>query len=136
MAKLCKSVLVLKFLKLTSLHSWFENYHPEKVPSAVDRYVNEIKRVSGVLDGHLKDREYLVGDKCTYADLAFVTWQIGIKRVTAEKYDEEKEFPNLSAWLKRLTSREATSSVLEQKKTHETKVFAQMRKEKEEAEKK
>ncbi|TVY31476.1 Glutathione S-transferase-like protein, partial [Lachnellula subtilissima] len=98
---------------------WFEKFHPEKIPSAIERYVKEVKRVSGVLDGHLKDREYLVGDKCTYADLAFISWQTGIKAVTAERYDEEKEFPHLSAWLKRITNREATSRVLEQRKVLE-----------------
>ncbi|TVY55624.1 Glutathione S-transferase-like protein gedE [Lachnellula cervina] len=103
---------------------WFANFHPEKLPSAIERYVKEVKRVSGVLDSHLKDREYLVGDKCTYADLAFISWQTGIKAVTAEIYDEEKEFPHLSAWLKRITSREATSRVLEQKKALEATFFA------------
>ncbi|SPO06931.1 related to glutathione S-transferase [Cephalotrichum gorgonifer] len=29
---------------------WFTLYHPEKLPGVVDRYVNEIRRVSGILD--------------------------------------------------------------------------------------
>ena len=86
--------------------------------------MKEVKRVSGVLDDHLKDREYLVGDKCTYADLAFISWQMGIKAVTAERYDEEKEFPHLSAWLKRITSRHATSRVVEERKAVEAAFFA------------
>jgi glutathione S-transferase len=52
---------------------WFTLYHPEKLPSAVDRYVNEIRRVSGVLDRVLQDKEFLVGGKFSYADAAFVT---------------------------------------------------------------
>jgi glutathione S-transferase len=57
--------------------AWFIFYHPEKnLTSCLDRYGNEIKRVLGVIDAHLKKTgtEYLVGDKCTYADLAFVPW--------------------------------------------------------------
>jgi glutathione S-transferase len=42
----------------------------------LERYGNEIWRVTGVLDAHLKkvEGEWLVGDKCTYADLSFVPW--------------------------------------------------------------
>jgi len=50
-------------------------YHPEKdLTSCLDRYGNEIRRVLGVIDAHLKKTgsEYLVGDKCTYADLMFM----------------------------------------------------------------
>ncbi|OBZ71376.1 Glutathione S-transferase 2 [Grifola frondosa] len=46
--------------------------HPERVPSALERYKNEIIRVFGVLDGVLAQREWLVGDKCTIADLSFI----------------------------------------------------------------
>lgn len=48
--------------------------HSEPVQSAKDRYVNEIKRVTKVLDTILEGKQYLVGDKVTYADLSFVTW--------------------------------------------------------------
>ena len=33
--------------------SWFTRYHPEKVPSAIERYQKETLRVIGVLDGVL-----------------------------------------------------------------------------------
>ena len=52
--------------------AWFTFYHPEKVPSAVERYQNEIKRVLGVLDGVLAKSEWLVAGKTTIADLSFV----------------------------------------------------------------
>lgn len=48
--------------------------HAGKLPSAIERYQNEVQRIHGVLDGGLQDRECLVGDIITYADLAFVTW--------------------------------------------------------------
>jgi glutathione S-transferase len=31
--------------------AWFKKFHPEKLPSAVDRYVREINRVTGVVSG-------------------------------------------------------------------------------------
>jgi hypothetical protein len=42
----------------------------------LERYGAEIWRVTGVLDAHLKKTggEWLVGEKCTYADLSFVPW--------------------------------------------------------------
>jgi glutathione S-transferase len=57
--------------------AWFIFYHPEKnLNSVLDRYGNEIWRVTGVIDAHLKKTggQWLVGDKCTYADLSFVPW--------------------------------------------------------------
>ena len=47
--------------------SWFGYFHPEKLPSAIERYQNEVKRVTKVLDEILKRNGggYLVGDKCT-----------------------------------------------------------------------
>ncbi len=49
--------------------SWFLYFHHEQLPSAQERYKNEIKRVLGVLNKALEGKEYLVGDKCTIADL-------------------------------------------------------------------
>lgn len=46
---------------------WFSEWHSEKLPSAIDRYRNEAKRVTRVLDKVLKGNGdgYLVGGKCT-----------------------------------------------------------------------
>lgn len=52
--------------------TWFLWYHPEKVPSALERYRDEIKRVYGVLEGRLSQQEYMVGGKLSIVDLAFV----------------------------------------------------------------
>ena len=52
--------------------SWFARYHPEKIPSAIERYQKETQRVLTVLDGVLATREWLVGGKCTVADLSFI----------------------------------------------------------------
>ncbi|RYP63031.1 hypothetical protein DL770_009475 [Monosporascus sp. CRB-9-2] len=40
---------------------WFGHHHPEKIPSVLERYSNEIKRVDSVIDLHLEKQasEYL-----------------------------------------------------------------------------
>jgi glutathione S-transferase len=102
---------------------WFMKYHPEKVESAVDRYANEIKRVTGVLEGHLKaqkekagagsDGPWLVGDKMSYADIAWVPWQyLASKLIPDDKFDAE-EFPVVKEWIGRLAAKEGIKKVLE-----------------------
>ena len=49
----------------------FTRYHPEKLPSAIERYKEEILRVFGVLDSVLAKQPWLVGNKMTIADLSF-----------------------------------------------------------------
>lgn len=46
--------------------------HHEKLPSAQKRYQDEVRRVLGVLEGVLTRDEWLVGEKISVADLAFV----------------------------------------------------------------
>lgn len=50
---------------------WFAFFHQEKIPSAIERYKNEVKRVLSVLDGVLSKQSWLVGGKPTIADLSF-----------------------------------------------------------------
>jgi glutathione S-transferase/GST-like protein len=51
----------------------FYRYFPEKIQSVIDRYQGESKRLFRVLDGHLKDHEYLAGDY-SIADIANWAW--------------------------------------------------------------
>lgn len=90
---------------------WFTLYHSEKLPSVVDRYINEIRRVSGVLNRTLKDKEFLVGDKFSYADVAFVTWYT-ILFLFADRINL-MDFPVLNAWLERLKARPAITKILQ-----------------------
>lgn len=59
----------------------FKMLHHENVPSAVERYAKEFQRVNEVLEGVLEKKKdedngpWLVGGKCSFADLAFVPWQ-------------------------------------------------------------
>ena len=50
----------------------FFRYAPEKIEYGINRYRNETERLYGVLDKHLATSKsgYLVGDRCTIADIA------------------------------------------------------------------
>ncbi|KAF2503083.1 glutathione S-transferase [Lophium mytilinum] len=97
--------------------AWFQYLHPEKnLTSAIDRYNNEIKRLVGVIDQHLKDTgaQYLVGDKCTYADLAFVMWDQFIPAFVKD-WDFKTEAPDFAAWNDRVVARPAVQKALTDK---------------------
>lgn len=59
--------------------AWFFRAHEEKIPSAIERYKNEVRRVLGVLEGVLLKQPWLVGDKPTIADLSFITYVPGFR---------------------------------------------------------
>jgi len=76
---------------------WFMEWHPDKVQSVIERYQNEIIRVFSVLESVLSGREWLVGGKCTIADLSFVPFDVYAieKYVKGYKgFDFEKDFPS------------------------------------------
>ncbi|KAF4465055.1 glutathione-s-transferase theta gst [Fusarium albosuccineum] len=92
---------------------WFEVMHPERIPSAVERFSDEIKRVTGVIDSHLEKQgtDYLVGNQVTYADLMFIPYAVGLKTVTAPEIDTSV-WKHYTAWLERLSKRPAVAKVL------------------------
>lgn len=51
----------------------FFRYMEEKIPTAISRYHNEVRRLYEVLDGHLAKNEYLAGDY-SIADIANWCW--------------------------------------------------------------
>ncbi|EKM51819.1 uncharacterized protein PHACADRAFT_262181 [Phanerochaete carnosa HHB-10118-sp] len=94
---------------------WFTFYHPEKVPSAVERYRNETKRVFGVLESVLSKQEWLVGDRLTVADISFVPWNIAATTRLLENFEFEKEFPATAKWHNKLFERPAVKKVWEER---------------------
>ncbi|KAI0336814.1 glutathione S-transferase C-terminal-like protein [Cubamyces sp. BRFM 1775] len=100
---------------------WFKLYHPEKVPSAVERYQKEILRVFSVLESVLSKQEWLVGGKLTIADLSFIPWNgVAIDFVFAgvEDFNIEKEYPSVYKWHRKLTERPAIAKLLEIRDKH------------------
>ncbi|KAL1862173.1 hypothetical protein Plec18170_000998 [Paecilomyces lecythidis] len=95
--------------------AWFTIYHPEKLPSAIERYVNEIRRVSGVLNRALENKEYLVGGKYSYVDTAFVPWFEVAALFWSNEMDLEKSFPRVNSWLNRIKTRPAIAKTIDDK---------------------
>ena len=96
---------------------WFRHFHTEKLPSAIERYENEVKRVTTVLDMHLKmnGSSFLTGDKCTYADLAFVPWinMLDSMVLGKEAADELTEtLPHYKKWKEAMFARESVKTAL------------------------
>jgi glutathione S-transferase len=85
--------------------AWFTRAHPEHLPSVIERYGSEIRRVTGVLESVLKTREWLVGDKCTYADLCFLPWQRWASKYGTDGENLDKDFPHVAQWFKKLSDR-------------------------------
>ncbi|KAI1119719.1 glutathione S-transferase II [Nemania abortiva] len=96
---------------------WFTVLHAEKLPSAISRYQDEVRRIHGVLDGWLQregGQEWLVGDKITYADLAFATWNDRYDAILeCAPEDKFRGFPHLQAWHERMIQRPSWKSAMD-----------------------
>jgi GST-like protein len=83
----------------------FSNDAPEKIPYAIQRFVNESLRVVGVLNTGLKDRQYLAGDY-SIADMATYPWvQAAWAPFTGLMPDEVGALGNVQVWLDRMAAR-------------------------------
>lgn len=86
----------------------FFRYFPEKIQPAIDRYQGESKRLLTVLDGHLKDHEYLAGDY-SIADIANWAW------VRTHRWSgvDVSDLPHLQRWLDAIRQRPAVQRGIE-----------------------
>ena len=86
----------------------FFRYFPEKIPAVIDRYQGETKRLFRVLDGHLKDHEYLAGDY-SIADIANWAW-VRTHRWSGVDIDD---LPHLKRWRDAIRARPAAQRGIE-----------------------
>ncbi len=80
----------------------FSQYAPEKLPYAIDRYVNETGRLYAVLNKRLADREYVAGDY-SIADMACYPWVVPYER----QGQDLNAFPNIKRWFESIADRPA-----------------------------
>nr|WP_290225986.1 glutathione binding-like protein [Trichocoleus desertorum] len=81
----------------------FSQYAPEKIPYAINRYVNETARLYAVLNKQLSDREFVAGEY-SIADMAIYPWIVPYE-VQGQKLDD---FPNIKRWFEAIKARPAT----------------------------
>jgi len=95
--------------------AWFRRLHPEKLPSAIERYEKEVIRVATVLDGVLSKQKYLVGDKLTVADLIFFSWDYMIINtpgiLDAEYKDQLDKLTNFKRWHDEVAARAGVKKI-------------------------
>jgi glutathione S-transferase/GST-like protein len=80
----------------------FFRYFPEKIVPAIDRYQGECRRLFRVLDGQLREHEYLAGDY-SIADIANWAW-VRTHRWSGVEVDD---LPHLKRWLDTVRARPA-----------------------------
>ena len=74
------------------------------------------------MDKALEHRLWLVGDKFTFADLSFVTWQDLLGFISPDQVEFACEFPNVEAWMGRMKERADVKKVLNEKQQAMTKL--------------
>lgn len=85
----------------------FRNYAPEKIPYAIDRYSNEVRRLYGVLDTRLAGRDFIAGDY-SIADMACWPWILFRDHHGVALAD----FPNVERWYAAIEARPAVRRAL------------------------
>ena len=88
----------------------FYAYAPEKWQYPIDRYAMEVKRQMDVLDRNLADREYVIGDEYTIADMAIFPWYGAMAKgllYDAGEFLSVHEYKNVIRWADQLYARDA-----------------------------
>ncbi|KAF2168321.1 hypothetical protein M409DRAFT_53598 [Zasmidium cellare ATCC 36951] len=98
--------------------TWFLHLHHEPLPSAQERYLNEVKRILSVIDKDLtrSGRQWLVGDKMTFVDLMFVPWNsLLLPFMTPTGFESEwkEKYPKCWEWHQRLYGVESVKKAKE-----------------------
>ncbi len=80
----------------------FGCYAKEKIPYAIDRYVNETSRLYAVLNRQLAGRAF-INHEYSIADIACYPWTVSFQR----QQQDLNDFPNVRRWHLAIKQREA-----------------------------
>ncbi|MBV8566971.1 MAG: glutathione S-transferase N-terminal domain-containing protein [Methylobacteriaceae bacterium] len=83
----------------------FKHHAPEQLPYAVNRYLFEVRRHYGVLDGQLAKHRYMLGDAYTIVDMAVWGWARAVPFILGE--DGWSKIPNLKRLFDEISARPA-----------------------------
>ena len=81
----------------------FHHYAPERIPYAMERYANEVKRLYGVLDKRLGQVEWLAGGAYSIADIITYPWL----RFPERRGINFDDYPNVGRWFAAVDARPA-----------------------------
>ncbi len=87
----------------------FQHAAPEGLAYAVNRYRREAERHYQVLDDHLADREFIVGDSYTIADMSAWGWLDRASRVLKGAADPLAPYPHLRRLFQTVDGRPAVA---------------------------
>lgn len=85
----------------------FNQFAAEKIPYAIERYVNETKRLYGVLNTQLTGQKYVAGEY-SIADMAILPWILSY----AWQQIQIDDYPYVKDYMQRLTARPAVQRAL------------------------
>ncbi|PPK50576.1 glutathione-dependent disulfide-bond oxidoreductase [Marinobacter persicus] len=88
----------------------FYVYAPEKYEYPINRYTMEVKRQLDVLDRHLAENRYMVGDEYTIADMAIWPWYGAVVKnivYDAAEFLEAHTYTNVIRWADEVAQRPA-----------------------------
>ena len=89
----------------------FYAYAPEKLEYPIDRYAMEVKRQLDLLDKHLADNQFMVGDAYTIADMAIWPWYGVLAQgnlYEAGQFLDVESYQHLQRWTAQVAAREGT----------------------------
>jgi GST-like protein len=87
----------------------FANYAQEKIPYAIERYTNEVRRLHRVLDKRLGQSEYLAGPEYSMADIINFPWL----RYPERRNIDLADYPNIKRWFDLVAARPAVQRGVE-----------------------
>lgn len=88
----------------------FYKYAPFPIEYSIDRFTMETKRQLDVLDKHLENNQYMVGDEYTIADIAIWPWygQVVLNVVyEAAEFLDAQSYVHLNRWANVIAQRSA-----------------------------
>ena len=81
----------------------FRRYAKEKLPYPIERYTNEVNRLTNVLDKRLAESRYVACDEYTIADISIFPWMRGADQRGVNLDD----YRNVKRWFEEINARPA-----------------------------
>ena len=84
----------------------FAAYAVQKIPYAIERYTNEVKRLHRVLDHRLAETRWLAGEEYSMADIITFPWI----RLPETRHIDLADYPAVKRWHDEMAARPAVQS--------------------------